>query len=91
MANHREMVFEHLKKYGSITPDEAKAAYGCARLAARINELRANGHDIKTEMVSYNGEHGKVSYARYTFEEVEQCESTILLRSRSQIRTVSIV
>lgn len=72
MANHRELVLMHMKKYGSITPDEAKAEYGCARLASRIKELRLQGHAIETEMVSYKGKYGKVSYARYRLAEVGQ-------------------
>ena len=73
MANHRELILMHMKKYGSITPDEAKAEYGCARLASRINELRAQGYAIETEMVSFKGRHGgKGHYARYRLAEVEK-------------------
>ena len=71
MANHRELILMHMKKYGSITPDEAKAEYGCARLASRINELRAQCVAIETEMIAGKGRHGgKICYARYKLAEV---------------------
>jgi hypothetical protein len=38
-----------------LTALDALHGCGCMRLAARINELRANGHVIGTEMVSKNG------------------------------------
>ena len=73
MANHRELILMHMKKYGSITPDEAKAEYGCARLASRIKELRYQGYDIETEMITCKGKHGgKTCYARYKLAEVAQ-------------------
>ena len=73
MANQRELILMHMKKYGSINPDEAKAEYGCARLASRINELREQGYAIETEMVSFKGRHGgKGHYARYRLAEVGQ-------------------
>lgn len=73
MANHRELILMHMKKYGSITPDEAKEEYGCARLASRINELRVMGYAIETEMVSGKGRHGgKTHYARYRLAEVAE-------------------
>lgn len=73
MASHRELILMHLKKYGSIDPDEAKTEYGCARLASRINELRSQGYAIETEMVSFKGRHGGTShYARYRLAEVGQ-------------------
>jgi hypothetical protein len=73
MANHRELVLMHMKKYGSITHLEAEAEYGCARLASRINELRSQGVDIKTEMVTgKNKNGGKSNYARYSLAEAAQ-------------------
>ena len=38
-----------------LTSLDALNGCGCMRLAARINELRADGHVIGTEMVSKNG------------------------------------
>ena len=72
MANHRELILMHMKKYGSITHKEAEAEYGCARLASRINELRRMGYAIETEMVSGKGKYGRTNYARYKLAEVAQ-------------------
>ena len=73
MANHRELILMHMKKYGSITHQEAEAEYGCARLASRIKELRYQGYAIETEMITGKGKHGgKTCYARYRLAEVAQ-------------------
>lgn len=55
-----EMILEYLQKYGEITAIEALSAIGCFRLAARIADLRADGHNITTEMSK-----GKKSHAIY--------------------------
>jgi hypothetical protein len=47
-------ILEALRR-GPITPLEALKDHGCLRLAARIEELRADGHTIVTEMVKANG------------------------------------
>ena len=73
MANHRELILMHMKKYGSITPDEAKAEYGCARLASRINDLRRQGVAIKSEIVTGKNRRDETThYARYSLAEVDQ-------------------
>ena len=38
-----------------LTPLEALDLYGCFRLAARIDELRAAGHDIVTRIETRGG------------------------------------
>jgi hypothetical protein len=45
----------------SLTALEALREFGCFRLAARVEELRKQGHNIITETVSV----GPKSYARY--------------------------
>ena len=44
-----EKVLHHLEKRGSLTPLQAMDCYGIMRLAARIGELRRDGHDIASE------------------------------------------
>jgi hypothetical protein len=44
------LVLDHLKK-APITPIDALHLYGCFRLAARIYELREDGHQIHTNRV----------------------------------------
>jgi hypothetical protein len=56
-----EWVLSRLKRKKKLTAMDALNGCGCFRLAARINDLRRQGHNITTESVSQNG---KV-YARY--------------------------
>ncbi len=44
-----EKVLTHLDLRGSLTPLQAMDYYGIMRLAARIGELRRDGHEIKSE------------------------------------------
>lgn len=73
MANDRDLVLMHMKKYGSITHDEADEEYGIKRLSARINELRNMGYSIKTDMISCRNRRGRISnFAKYSLEEVAE-------------------
>ena len=47
-------IFNHLAK-APITALEALDKYQCLRLAARINDLRMQGHTINTEWTAKNG------------------------------------
>ena len=44
-----------------MSPAEARLLAGCDRLAARVCELRAEGHDIRTGSETAHG----ATYARY--------------------------
>lgn len=57
----KQTLLKHLKRK-SISPFEALLVYGISRLAARVEELRKDGHPIKTNMKT--DENGK-RYARY--------------------------
>lgn len=48
----KSMILAHLKNFGSIEPLTALREYGCYALAQRIKDLRDEGHDIATEMVT---------------------------------------
>lgn len=50
-----EAILEHLTVRGTISAIEALQLYGCFRLAARINDLRAAGHNITTIITNVNG------------------------------------
>jgi hypothetical protein len=58
-----EQVLALLQERGprGLTPLEALELAGSFRLAARINDLREEGHDILTEWVRANGK----KFARY--------------------------
>ncbi len=44
-----DKVLLHLEQRRSLTPLQAMDCYGIMRLAARIGELRREGHDIASE------------------------------------------
>ena len=45
----KQMIMAHLLQFGSITPETALHEYACARLSARISELRLEeGLNIET-------------------------------------------
>jgi len=47
-----EEILAHLKTGQSITPIHALSEFGCFRLAARISDLRGEGHSIETVHVT---------------------------------------
>lgn len=47
-----EKVLRHLREFGTITPMDAIREYGCLRLGARICDLRRDGHQIKSKIVT---------------------------------------
>lgn len=64
----KDLILNYLRKHGSITPDEARDhCRKCERLAARISELRAEGHNIVTTNNDAAG--NRVNYAIYRLEE----------------------
>ena len=56
-----QQIKTYLDKGKSITPIDALNKFGCFRLAARINELRKDGLNIATKIVTKDGK----SYASY--------------------------
>ena len=67
----REMVFNYMKKHGSITQIDAIRDLGCTRLGARIWDLiHLDGVRIDREMVPGINRFGKLtSFARYWLAE----------------------
>lgn len=65
-----DLILDMLKRSGDagVTPQEALREASCFRLAARISELRAQGHDIQTK--SYKTPGGAV-VARYVLKRPE--------------------
>ena len=59
-----ETILGYLKLH-PITQRQAARLYDIYRLGARIHDLRAQGHDIRTEMVGS----GQTRYARYRLVE----------------------
>ena len=68
--NQKQKVLRHLKNYGSITPLEAFNDYAIMRLTSRICELKDEGYDIKSELISStNRFKEKVTFSKYTLNE----------------------
>lgn len=64
-----ERILRHLQDCGSINPMEALGEYGCMRLAARIADLKDQGHHITTKRTSVKNRYGEtVSFATYSLE-----------------------
>jgi hypothetical protein len=49
IASQNGKILEHLKRGRSITPLEALQRFGCLRLAARVQNLKDEGHVIDRE------------------------------------------
>lgn len=64
-SNQRDKIFNHLHRFGSISPLEALKKYGCMRLAAQILILKQDGCNIVTTMQ----QKGDVTWAEYWLEE----------------------
>lgn len=59
--SQKDRILNHLQQNNGITAIEALNEIGCFRLSARIKDLRDEGYDIETEMVSRNGK----KFAKY--------------------------
>lgn len=53
--SQNEQILTYLSNGKRITPIQALNKFGCFRLAARISNLREQGHKIKTETLTQNG------------------------------------
>ena len=76
-ASQCEKILAWLKAGNSITHLKALDEFGCARLAARVNDLRNAGHDIQSKMVTvYNRDGDKCRVAEYRLlgEQVDMAE-----------------
>lgn len=64
--SQKEEILKYMRNNGGITPLQAANSLGCQRLAARISDLRADGYDIETEMITVRKRFGgKARVARY--------------------------
>lgn len=59
MPTQCEQVLQHLRSGKTITTREAFTDFGITRLAARIHELRQEGHPIADETVKVKNRNGK--------------------------------
>lgn len=60
-ASQNQAILQHLQAGHALTHIDALRLFGCARLAARINDLRMRGIQIVTDTVIDGGKR----FARY--------------------------
>jgi hypothetical protein len=63
----KNKIREYIETGQKLSAMEALKLFGCARLAARINEFRKSGMNIKTELVTDN----KKTFAIYQLNKEE--------------------
>lgn len=65
-----QRILKHLQTHKrGITPQQAMERYGIMRLSGRIFDLRQDGYDIKTEIVTVKNRYGETCrVAQYTLE-----------------------
>lgn len=64
-ASQNQAILQHLEAGHALTHVDALRLFGCARLAARINDLRMRGAQIVTDTVVEGGKR----FARYRLEQ----------------------
>ena len=62
--SQNNLILKHLKKGKTLTPLQALRLFDCWALSSRISNLKADGHNIKTEMITNKGK----TFARYSLE-----------------------
>ena len=55
MKPQTQQVYRYLCRHGKLTAMDALHKIGCFRLAARIEELRASGIPVRTDLLVKNG------------------------------------
>lgn len=72
MISQKEMVLSYLQRNGKITDREAYTEFGIRRLGARIWDLRAAGHAIRTENTTKPNRYGQnTTFATYILEDAK--------------------
>lgn len=66
--SQKTMVLEYMQEHGSIEPLQALSDLGCYRLGSRICDLRQDGYNIKTDLVTMKSKvtGNAVTFARYS-------------------------
>ena len=68
-ATQKERVLQYMELHGTISALEALSELGCYRLAARIADLKKDGHLISSSMETVKNRYGDaVSIAVYRLE-----------------------
>lgn len=72
MKNQKEEILDYIKKHGSITSYEAYQKLGITQLGARLDDLKKEEYEFKTEW-AHSKRKGKIKYfKRYSLKEVSE-------------------
>ena len=67
----KDRILEYIRKFGSISSFEAYADLGITQLGARIDQLKKEGYEFKTEWESNTNRFGeKTNYKRYYLADI---------------------
>lgn len=64
-ASQNSRILKHLMSGKRLNPIQALTKFGCFRLASRINNLKMQGFDIKTDLITREGKR----FAQYSLIE----------------------
>jgi hypothetical protein len=71
--SQNQQIADYLRAGNAVTPRDALSLWGCARLAARVGELRAAGMEIESTMIEVAGRNGVARVARYVLKREAAC------------------
>ena len=69
--SQKRLVLEFMQRGNPITAHIADEVFCCMRLAARIDELRKEGHRIETKMITLSDSGKRVAFYRLEAEDAE--------------------
>lgn len=70
-VTQKERIIQYIREFGSISSWEAYSDLGITQLGARIDQLKKEGHEFRTEWESSKNRYGEpVSYKRYYLADV---------------------
>jgi len=63
----KDRIINYIREFGSISSWEAYSDLGITQLGARIDQLKKEGHEFKTEWETSTNRYGEtVTYKRYS-------------------------
>lgn len=70
-TSQKQRIINYIRQFGSITSYEAYSDLGITQLGARIDQLKKEGYEFKTEWESSKNRFGeKVEYKRYFLDDM---------------------
>ena len=57
-----QKIIRHMKDHGTITSREAMFEYGIMRLASRISDLKRDGYEISSKLITAENRYGEKTH-----------------------------